>query len=789
MSSSKYYTTSHDSISNTIDKEKKQWNTRLNNINRSASQQTQLKPHHSTHSITNHIHTTSTDDSPRSSNTTQHINIVKKKDKQVTPVNDWKPYNSSIKSEQIQPVYENNNIITKNNRGSFSVNKKQQLHRMNTSISMISTPGIQQQSTQHQHTINMHTSHNSDLTNSISDMKIANYIPNNNTSPSMTRQQQYQHYKQQYSYYCNTVQLYMQHKLYIVTLLCITLISLYGKDFNDAVLPPSCDTPTAILLLVIFILFSLEILVNCMTRTHYIYSFYIVLDILGTFSLIFDIYFILNLFWDVNTLNNTQQQPYTNSAGGTSNTSSSTHVYQSASLLQVTKFSRVLRVLRLIRIVRIFKFYSNQQHSSINASKVGLHLSELIDRRVILVLLGILVVCPFLTVTMPTDNSAVNGLLLIQQVSNPSDQQLLISQYLSLQSTCIYLSVNGIVYYNTLSSSTDLRPYELITYTTNSSKAIYSTQSITVLSAIYNISLTTFIILIFGIGIIIVSRDVRQLVVAPLERMTHMIKKLAGTICVLNSDHTNNTSTAAQQSIDTSDTTLHQQSLSETKMIESVIEKMALIFAVQPDATGQGDNKAMSMMAGSKHTEIVTGSSVVSIQVVERPRQNSFDFTDDNSQYSHLQTDELINTIPVDLNQFNELQSIENILNNTPCLNYYKMYMISNLQIENLLFYQEVSRFQSIIQLHTNHLFHNFIGTRATSNAINIPSTLRDSIYHSLCSNYKSSVFDDAQTQVMLLMNGHYTSFIQSKYCQAYIYVRYQQLVARGKIKPNDTIQ
>lgn len=42
--------------------------------------------------------------------------------------------------------------------------------------------------------------------------------------------------------------------------------------------------------------------------------------------------------------------------------------------------------------------------------------------------------------------------------------------------------------------------------------------------------------------------------------------------------------------------------------------------SVEPDHTGNVD-KSLAMMAGSKHTEIQTLNSVVSIEVTERPRQ------------------------------------------------------------------------------------------------------------------------------------------------------------------------
>ena len=187
---------------------------------------------------------------------------------------------------------------------------------------------------------------------------------------------------------------------------------------------------------------------------------------------------------------------------------------------------------------------------------------------------------------------------------------------------------------------------------------------------------------------------------------------------------------------------------------------------------------------GVKRNDTIT--SVVDNNVVKRTVSKSLlDAPSDNNQSIQSRTTYQTNNnnIYVDTELYPELQTIESIINSTQCINYYKMYMISNLQIENLLFYQEVQRFQSIINTHSNHIWNHFISTKATVTAINIPSTMRDSIYHELCGNWCCSVFDDAQTQVITLMNGHWRTFIDSKYCQAYVAQRYQQLVARGKIK------
>jgi hypothetical protein len=123
--------------------------------------------------------------------------------------------------------------------------------------------------------------------------------------------------------------------------------------------------------------------------------------------------------------------------------------------------------------------------------------------------------------------------------------------------------------------------------------------------ALYNMGILLLIIIMFAGGSYVISKDVHVLVVAPLDRMTQVIKKLAGTICFL------------QQTPD--EEAKHLQEGYETNVIESIIERMAQIFSVEPDHSGSLD-KPLQMMTGSKHTEIKTLNTVVSIEVIERPR-------------------------------------------------------------------------------------------------------------------------------------------------------------------------
>ena len=56
-----------------------------------------------------------------------------------------------------------------------------------------------------------------------------------------------------------------------------------------------------------------------------------------------------------------------------------------------------------------------------------------------------------------------------------------------------------------------------------------------VTEALFHMYLIMFVVGLFALGSFIISRDAFELVVKPIERMTSMIRKLAGTICILSS--------------------------------------------------------------------------------------------------------------------------------------------------------------------------------------------------------------------------------------------------------------
>ena len=577
---------------------------------------------------------------------------------------------------------------------------------------------------------------------------------------------------------------WMQTTTYFTLCAVMCIFSLYAQDFNIAFFPPTADTAIDALLTIIFVFFAVDLLLHALLRGGYALSFFFFLDLIGTLSLILDISYMLPL--DTQSLHD-------GSAGQ--------HATQSGNVIRITRVARIFRIMQIMRVVKLLKFGgevdARKSHaathtaSGVNtsdrhtANKVGLQLSELIDKRVILMLLGLLIILPFFTVD--TTNYGISeqmGLSMLDAVlaspaaANSSDALSYIASYENYHSNLIYLYVApAALTLVDLRADYDgqLRASDYDAYTTASgSTAVFNIRAQYFQSALYTIILTTIIVVMFVLGSVLISKDVYFLVVAPLERMTSIIKKLAGTICFLtNSDHTepvsrsgagsDKGSRASSDGEGSSDEggdgarTRDGMPANETRVIEGIIEKLGAIFQVEPDATMAGP-KALQRMAGSKHTEITTNTSVVSIQVVERPRVEVEDVGMEEGKAGE----------EVDVSRYRELRSVEDGIANAGVLSHFRLYLTANLLMENLLFYQEVERYRAILQSHSHSLYANFISS-ASSTQVNISAALHDTIKQRvLCPS--AAIFDEAQAECVMLMKAHVRGFCESKYAQLYMH-------------------
>ena len=314
-----------------------------------------------------------------------------------------------------------------------------------------------------------------------------------------------------------------------------------------------------------------EIIFASIVQPHYLFSFFFWLDVLSTFSMIFDIGWIMNSFQSASQ------------AGDFGTLAKSS---------RAARMTRIIRLVRLIRLVRIVKLYKQaklaqqkreearlkalrekkgivddsddknkksklqRQATSIkNAgmfaqkdddvpveSKISKTLTEKNQKILIVLILVILFSNPlFLSGTFFTDDPACEiGLDHLMDIYEKTyklgtNKDIYIKNYnqyvLSMKDydypiIKLTVPVYNTTYYNTPYS--DLRDEELTEYDSlNNAIVYYSTQQWNIWGAYINIGRTIMVCILLTVSSYLINKDVNLLVLDPIERMIERIRIVA----------------------------------------------------------------------------------------------------------------------------------------------------------------------------------------------------------------------------------------------------------------------
>ena len=90
------------------------------------------------------------------------------------------------------------------------------------------------------------------------------------------------------------ITLLIDHSIYISVMSIITIYSLFADDIRCSFLKPTSDTIIDSFLVLSMCLYGIECLLSCIVKDDYLFSFYFFVDLISTFSLVFDILWIFN---------------------------------------------------------------------------------------------------------------------------------------------------------------------------------------------------------------------------------------------------------------------------------------------------------------------------------------------------------------------------------------------------------------------------------------------------------------------------------------------------------------
>ena len=283
-------------------------------------------------------------------------------------------------------------------------------------------------------------------------------------------------------------------------------------------------------------------------------SFYFWLDLISTFSMVIEMPWFFQSF---------------GGGGGGERGGVDSTVDAGAQAANNLKVLRILRMVRLVRLAKLYKYFSTKQssktpysNSSMQGSSDSLDLfppgshvgAEMSDRTTKKVIVGILVMLIGIPLLQPDEVAYRNKLamttvfenrmLLLDGIDNNEVENWEFAESLFVESTdCIDIAYSGFNDGDGLVKETivpegrsriqELRIDAMEVITVSDASFTYSMTSVFDITgrvreeAILAILLTSFVIILLGLGMVSFTKDVHNLVIVPIEHMIQLVREIS----------------------------------------------------------------------------------------------------------------------------------------------------------------------------------------------------------------------------------------------------------------------
>lgn len=573
----------------------------------------------------------------------------------------------------------------------------------------------------------------------------------------------------QYSRRCEK---YLDGKVWMALSVIATITSLLAYDFTMAFLPKSVDLSTDVILLVVFAFFFVELIVASLVRSGYFLSFWFWLDFIAMVSMIPDLTLLLHLLGsedgDIN-MANTQASK----AG------------KSARSSMALKAIRMIRFSRMVRVLRVFKYFQTDdevvEENPVDAgsSKVGQIVSESVTKKVIILVLVLVLVLPWMDPSGASysDGATTATLLYKTLLDSGADAEASLELFSQVGVPILQVQINGerlLDQADIVASRRNVEMWSLYLDDAESEWVLFDIRDNVVEEALMGMCLTLFAILIFASSTIFVTASTMSLVVAPIARLTELLTKMAGVIGLLGGART------VEKLMESKD---------ELFIVEALCGRIMDVFgggsssvATTSSKGGRKSNseKAISMMASRKITQITSGDRIWEIDVKEKHRTSIIEQRVDDSfavflkqarEASHDEADEKGQD---DEEQEVSLRSLKAIVDNPITLYCLRMFMTKNLTINNLLFVLEAEDWAAETRRKFNSLCHKYCDNISPAQ-INLTAkqfacikrvTKGDAVL-------TDKVFAEALSETWSLMERNiFKQFLASDYCKFYVHMK-----------------
>eukprot|EP01022_Parablepharisma_sp_SALTPOND_P028235 TRINITY_DN6_c0_g1_i2.p3 TRINITY_DN6_c0_g1~~TRINITY_DN6_c0_g1_i2.p3 ORF type:complete len:725 (-),score=113.15 TRINITY_DN6_c0_g1_i2:12502-14676(-) len=436
-----------------------------------------------------------------------------------------------------------------------------------------------------------------------------------------------------------------------------TIYALFGDDIRMLATSKPADPVFYIFTLIGMGFFLLEIVLSCICKADYTFSFYFYLDVISTLTMIMDVGWIWNPIISGGS---------TNAAGQAKKVAQLARASRSARL--GSKASKLVRVVRLIRMLRIVKLYKhtnsalvkeegneddefleqimkkgedeNDQQSQSKTmpeeSRIGKVLSEVTTKKVICMVLIVMLSVPLFsynTYVMETKSFSI-GLDFITLYDSNRDGisfkqafDSYVSYHKEVRTPLVFVAAQELMYEDPEVDYSDLRDIEkeLVSPGDDSLAdyyvAAFDLRADTRMEALFGILQTIFVCIMLTIGAFMFTKDATDLVIGPIEEMMGKVKRIAQNPLEAAKEEEKEAAALHQAEKERKEQNKNRcckqkkEEITETKLLEQTIVKTGSLLAI---GLGEAGSRIIAQNIADERSEgnidpLLPGSKVYAI--------------------------------------------------------------------------------------------------------------------------------------------------------------------------------
>ncbi len=530
----------------------------------------------------------------------------------------------------------------------------------------------------------------------------------------------------------------LNSKLVQVPVALATVVALLGPDVFMVAFDSGFDAVLQGLLFASLLLFAFELVLTVRVKPEYRWTFYFWLDLVATLSLVADIPLLYE--WALPS----------GSASGSAGSNlailragrlvrTGTRAGRALRMLKVVRFMRLMRLFRVLKIYRghleksMLIKYEQEPESTQAPNKLGVHLADLLGKRVILGTILVLLMVPLLEV-QPVDMSGQYGLDTLALLANQREANVTwyegmsadtplggaVQLFVRQNSDLLMLEIGNVTVYNR--SLEGIRPAlmsELHQSTTQNktANALFNDTEPQRAQAALNIVLTFSLTVLLSLSAYLFNRDVHENVVKPIIKTTKVIRKLAKTLFLMTNEMDNNGEEEDESAL-------------EGNFINNIVDQLVTFFDVdkKPDLATAAKSAAASSvypMSGASQG----GASLLEYKRPTGPFKTPEEIPDERVQAVH---------------------SFAEFWQDKQALQYFKVFLTSEFAVESMLFVEALENYRVYWQ--DVNLFHweiirKYVHERAAFQ-VNISDTQRRDLLRFDGKAYHEALYDDARKEI-----------------------------------------